>query len=187
MDDQPDKAREGSFMDVFLTPRPKIDAQPERDVIKPEPAPPPGLDPLSSPRAVPDPMMLADQPIPDPPDDADADGIVRKGEALADGATIGSVDDVIDALKQIYDPEIPVNIYDLGLIYAIDLDDKGDVSIRMTLTAPACPVAGELPGQVAEAACSPEGIGQAAVEVVWDPPWTPGAMSEDARMALDYF
>ena len=91
---------------------------------------------------------------------------------------------VIDALRNIHDPEIPVNIYDRGLIYDIDVDDDGRAAIRMTLTAPACPVAGILPGQVEQAAKAVEGISDATVELVWDPPWSQERMSEEARLQL---
>ena len=91
---------------------------------------------------------------------------------------------IIDALRNIHDPEIPVNIYDLGLIYDIGLDDDGKAAIRMTLTAPACPVAGTLPGQVEQAAKAVEGISDATVELVWDPPWSQERMSEEARLQL---
>lgn len=92
---------------------------------------------------------------------------------------------VIEAMQTVYDPEIPVNIYDLGLVYGMDLADNGDVDIKMTLTAPGCPVAGVLPGWVADAVVSVEGVGEVEVTLVWSPPWTPDLMSEDARLALD--
>ena len=91
-----------------------------------------------------------------------------------------------EALKTVHDPEIPVNIFDLGLIYSVDLKPDGDVYITMSLTAPGCPVAGGLPGQVAEAVAKLNGVGEVCVELVWDPPWTPERMSEDARLALDF-
>jgi FeS assembly SUF system protein len=91
---------------------------------------------------------------------------------------------IVKALKQVHDPEIPVNIYDLGLIYDIDVDDKGKADIRMTLTAPACPVAGLLPGQVEQAAKAVEGVREVNVELVWDPPWSQEGMSEEARLQL---
>jgi len=93
--------------------------------------------------------------------------------------------EIVKNLKEIYDPEIPVNIYDLGLIYDVDRKDGGDVYITMSLTAPGCPVAGEMPGQVAEAVAAAEGVGEVTVELVWDPAWTPDRMSEDAKLALD--
>jgi len=94
---------------------------------------------------------------------------------------------IVDALREIFDPEIPVNIYDLGLIYAIEIDEYGDADILMTLTAPACPVAGTLPGEVADKVLEIEGSGQVRVKITWDPPWTPENMSEVARVALDMF
>lgn len=94
---------------------------------------------------------------------------------------------VIEALRRIYDPEIPVNIYDLGLIYNLDIDDQGQVAIRMTLTAPGCPVAQTFPGQVARAVEAVEGVAQCRVELTWDPPWTPARASEAARLQLGIF
>ena len=92
---------------------------------------------------------------------------------------------VIETVKKIFDPEIPVNIYDLGLIYEIKIDDRGEVKIDMSLTAPGCPVAGDLPGWVADAVAKVEGIGEVEVTLVWEPGWTPELMSEDAKLALD--
>jgi FeS assembly SUF system protein len=91
---------------------------------------------------------------------------------------------LIAALRTIYDPEIPVNIYDLGLIYVVDVDEHGMVNVEMTLTAPACPVAGTLPGQVEEVLRQVEGVRDASVELVWDPPWSQERMSEEARLTL---
>ena len=107
------------------------------------------------------------------------------GEPLAGPAGPADGDIVEAALKTVHDPEIPVNIYDLGLIYDVDRKDGGDVYITMSLTAPGCPVAGEMPGQVAEAVAAAEGVGEVTVELVWDPAWTPERMSEDAKLALD--
>lgn len=92
---------------------------------------------------------------------------------------------VEDALKTVHDPEIPINIFDLGLIYDVNRQSNGDVHITMSLTAPGCPVAGEMPGQVAEAVAAVDGVGKVAVELVWEPAWSPERMSEDAKMALD--
>lgn len=94
---------------------------------------------------------------------------------------------IIAALSTVYDPEIPVDIYQLGLIYAIEIEDDGTVKIEMTLTTPSCPSAQELPGQVEEAVRAVEGVRDVLVEVVWDPPWDPSRMSEDARLALNMF
>ena len=91
---------------------------------------------------------------------------------------------VIEALRQIYDPEISVNIYDLGLIYDLQIDDQGEARIKMTLTAPACPFAGTLPGQVEMAVKNVPGISDASVELVWDPPWSQEQMSEEAKLQL---
>ncbi|MCL4809498.1 MAG: SUF system Fe-S cluster assembly protein [Thermoanaerobaculia bacterium] len=91
---------------------------------------------------------------------------------------------VVGALKKIYDPEIPVNIHDLGLIYSVNIADAGSVQVTMTLTAPACPVAGTLPGEVERAVRSVDGVSDARVELVWDPPWNPGMMSKMARVML---
>lgn len=108
------------------------------------------------------------------------------GAPLEKNATQSDEHSVIDALQTVKDPEIPVNIYDLGLIYDIIRHPTGDVDITMSLTAPGCPVAGELPGQVAEAVAAVESVGKVAVSLVWDPPWTTERMSEDARLALDF-
>lgn len=94
---------------------------------------------------------------------------------------------VIAALKTVFDPEIPVDIYELGLIYAIELADTGEVKVEMTLTTPSCPSAQELPAMVEEAVRELPGVTGCAVEVVWDPPWEPSRMSEDARLALNMF
>jgi FeS assembly SUF system protein len=96
-------------------------------------------------------------------------------------------DAVIAACATVYDPEIPVNIYELGLVYAIDIEDDARVHVEMTLTAPACPSAQELPEQVREAIMAVPGVKGCDVEVVWDPPWDPSRMSEDARLALNMF
>jgi len=96
-------------------------------------------------------------------------------------------DDIIAALKTVYDPEIPVDIYELGLIYRIDIDDDRTVDIDMTLTAPGCPVAGEMPGWVENAVSTVEGVGDVRVRMVFDPPWDMSRMSDEARVALDFF
>lgn len=98
----------------------------------------------------------------------------------------GLRDQVIEALRTVYDPEIPVNIYELGLVYAVEIGDEGRVHIRMTLTAPGCPVADILPEEVRQKALAVAGVRQADVELVWDPPWNPGMMSEAARLTLGF-
>jgi len=94
---------------------------------------------------------------------------------------------VIAACASVYDPEIPVNIYELGLIYAIDIGDDNCVHVEMSLTAPGCPSAQELPDQVREAVMAVPNVADCDVEVVWDPPWDPSRMSEEARLALNMF
>jgi FeS assembly SUF system protein len=94
---------------------------------------------------------------------------------------------VIDVLKTCFDPEIPVNIHELGLIYSVETKPEGEVSIRMTLTSPACPVAGSLPPEVEAKVRSIAGVIKATVEVVWDPPWNPSMMSEAAKLQLGFF
>ncbi len=91
---------------------------------------------------------------------------------------------VVEALKTVYDPEIPVNIYELGLVYKIDITEEDHVLVEMTLTSPACPVAGTLPGEVESKVRSVSGVQEATVELVWDPPWDTEKMSEAARLQL---
>ncbi|WP_149541116.1 SUF system Fe-S cluster assembly protein [Siccirubricoccus phaeus] len=94
---------------------------------------------------------------------------------------------VIAVLKTVFDPEIPVDIYELGLIYAVEIADDGKVKVEMTLTTPSCPSAQELPGQVEESVRLVPGVTDVEVEVVWDPPWDQTRMSEDARLALNMY
>jgi FeS assembly SUF system protein len=94
---------------------------------------------------------------------------------------------LVIALKTVYDPEIPVDIYELGLIYKVDVSDKKDVAVDMTLTAPNCPVAGEMPGNVKAALETVEGVGEVTVNMTFDPPWTPERMSEEAKLELNMF
>jgi FeS assembly SUF system protein len=95
--------------------------------------------------------------------------------------------DIVGALKTVYDPEIPADIYELGLIYKIDIDDDRNVAVEMTLTAPGCPVAGEMPIWVENAVSSVPGVGQVAVKLTFDPPWDSSRMSDEARLALGMF
>jgi len=96
-------------------------------------------------------------------------------------------DAVIAACATVYDPEIPVNIYELGLIYAIEIDDAGGVKVEMSLTAPGCPSAQELPEQVRNAVMAVDGVASCEVEVVWDPPWDPSRMTDEARLSLNMY
>jgi FeS assembly SUF system protein len=96
-------------------------------------------------------------------------------------------DDIVAALKTVFDPEIPVDIYELGLIYRLDVDRERNIEVDMTLTAPGCPVAGDMPGWVENAVSSVPGVGQVKVNLVFDPPWDPSRMSDEARLALNMF
>lgn len=95
--------------------------------------------------------------------------------------------DIVGALKSVYDPEIPCDIYELGLIYKVDIEDDRSINIDMTLTAPGCPVAGEMPGWVENAVASVAGVGPVNVDMVFDPPWTPDRMSDEAKVALNWY
>ena len=94
---------------------------------------------------------------------------------------------VLDAIATVYDPEIPVNVYELGLIYTVEIEDDGTVKVDMTLTAPGCPSAQELPVMVHDAIAAVPGVREVRVETVWDPPWDPSRMSDEARLALNMF
>jgi FeS assembly SUF system protein len=96
-------------------------------------------------------------------------------------------DDIVSALKTVYDPEIPADIYELGLVYKVDIEDDRTVKIDMTLTAPGCPVAGEMPGWVQNAVSAVEGVSDVEVSMVFDPPWSPDRMSEEARVAVGWY
>lgn len=96
-------------------------------------------------------------------------------------------DDIVAALKTVYDPEIPADIYELGLIYRVDIEDDRTVKVEMTLTAPGCPVAGEMPGWVENAVRTVEGVMDVEVEMTFDPPWTPDRMSEEAQIAVGLY
>lgn len=121
-------------------------------------------------------MDMNDKP---PTEEANSLGNDAEFDALAD--------EVIDAIKTVYDPEIPVNIFDLGLIYKVDVSESKDVTIEMTLTAPGCPVAGEMPGWVQAAVADVEGVGDVLVNMVFDPPWDPSLMSDEAKLELNMF
>ena len=108
-------------------------------------------------------------------------------EGSVEPATRITEDGVITMLKTVFDPEIPVDIYELGLIYAIEIGGDGHVKVEMTLTTPSCPSAQELPAQAEEAVRLLPGVTDVTVEVVWDPPWDPGRMSEDSRLALNMY
>ncbi len=111
---------------------------------------------------------------------------VLSGGAIPEDEMTRITSDVIKALKTVYDPEIPVDIYELGLIYKVDLSDERLLSVDMTLTAPGCPVAGEMPGWVEGALSGIEGVEDVKVNMTFDPPWTPERMSDEAKLELGY-
>ncbi|HEV7671116.1 MAG TPA: SUF system Fe-S cluster assembly protein [Thermoanaerobaculia bacterium] len=115
-----------------------------------------------------------------PTESAPSDALSAKSEAALENA-------VVEVLQTVYDPEIPVNIYELGLIYDLDVQATGRVHIQMTLTAPACPVAGTLPGEIRAKVAGVPGVTEAEVELVWEPAWDPSRMSEAARLQLGMF
>ena len=108
-----------------------------------------------------------------------------RGPALPADEVARLTDEIIAALKTVYDPEIPADIYELGLIYKVDIADDRKVTVDMTLTTPNCPSAAELPSMVENAVASVPGVGEVAVNVVWDPPWDQSRMSDEARVALN--
>jgi FeS assembly SUF system protein len=122
----------------------------------------------------------------EPSRDGPADSIEASSAIPADELA-RLTDDIVGALKTVYDPEIPADIYELGLIYKIDIEDDRQVKIDMTLTAPGCPVAGEMPGWVENAVGAVEGVSGVAVSMVFDPPWTPDRMSEEAQVAVGWY
>ena len=111
----------------------------------------------------------------------------RAGAKLVEGQQKASDEAIVEALRTVHDPEIPVNIYDLGLIYDTERLEDGDVRILMTLTAPACPVAGEMPYDVAAAVSGVDGVGEVEVVLTWEPPWTQDRMTEDAKLILNIY
>ena len=116
---------------------------------------------------------------------AAGDQPAKSAGALAEPEIARLTDDIVAAIKTVYDPEIPADIYELGLIYRVEIGDDRRVAIDMTLTTPNCPSAAELPAMVENAVASVPGVGEVAVQVVWDPPWDPSRMSDEARIALN--
>jgi FeS assembly SUF system protein len=116
---------------------------------------------------------------------APAEAAPAPGPALAADEVARLTDEIIAALKTVYDPEIPADIYELGLIYKVDIADDRKVTVDMTLTTPNCPSAAELPAMVENAVATVPGVGEVAVNVVWDPPWDQSRMSDEARVALN--
>lgn len=119
--------------------------------------------------------------------EAEENKAVFSASAIPQEELLRLTDDIVSALKTVYDPEIPADIYELGLVYKIDIEDDRTVKIDMTLTAPGCPVAGEMPGWVQDAVGAVEGVGHVEVSMVFDPPWTPDRMSEEAQVAVGWY
>jgi len=117
----------------------------------------------------------------------DAAAVPEPASALSQDELNRLTDQLIEKLKTVYDPEIPVDIYELGLIYKVDVSDDKDVAIEMTLTAPGCPVAGEMPGWVKDAVMEIPGLKSCAVDLVFDPPWDSSRMSDEAKLQLNMF
>jgi FeS assembly SUF system protein len=117
----------------------------------------------------------------------DATAIDDQKPALPQAELDQLTDLLIEKLKSVYDPEIPVDIYELGLIYKVDVSDTRDVLVEMTLTAPGCPVAGDMPGWVQDAINQIPDLGKVTVELVFDPPWDPSRMSDEAKLQLNMF
>ena len=141
-------------------------------------------------RTAPTPIELHDQET-GPTDAGSTPSVTPAGQddgpEVAGGGDAELRDRVIAALREVYDPEIPLNIYDLGLIYRLEIDSDHKALIDMTLTSPNCPVAGSLPGEIENAARSAEGVGDVVVELVWDPPWDMDRMGEAAKLELGMF
>lgn len=128
---------------------------------------------------------MADDLTPRDVIDVSAPAPEAKPSAIPQAELNRITDDLIAAFKTVYDPEIPVDIYELGLIYKVDIDDDRKVDIDMTLTAPGCPVAGDMPGWIETAARTVDGITDVEVRLTFDPPWDPSRMSDEARLALN--
>ena len=139
------------------------------------------------------PMVAQSIPTSVAPANANASSSRLNGNLYDDAKPLNPVErgmleeEIIEALRTVYDPEIPVNIYDMGLIYEIDVQNDRFIDVKMTLTSPGCPVAGTLPGEVQRKIESVEGVTGASVELVWEPTWTMEMMSEDARLELGFF
>ncbi|MEO6195260.1 MAG: SUF system Fe-S cluster assembly protein [Thermoanaerobaculia bacterium] len=134
-------------------------------------------------------MMKTEQEIQTPePNLESAEGIATATGPFEPSSEPSEVENgIVEALKSVFDPEIPVNIYELGLIYDIDIQAEGAVQVKMTLTSPGCPVAGSLPGEVRDKVAGVPGVTSVDVELVWDPSWNPSMMSEAARLELGMF
>ncbi|MAK62078.1 MAG: SUF system Fe-S cluster assembly protein [Ponticaulis sp.] len=128
---------------------------------------------------------VKDHDLIDVKDQSGSDSKEKPASTIPEEELARLTDDLIAAFKTVFDPEIPVDIYELGLIYTVDIDDNRDVQIDMTLTAPGCPVAGDMPGWVESAARTVNGVNKVNVDLVFDPPWDISRMSDEARLALN--
>ncbi len=117
--------------------------------------------------------------------DTDTNAAMQVKSAIPEAELLALTDSIVEAMKTVYDPEIPVDIYELGLIYKVDIADDRSVAVEMTLTTPNCPSAAELPGMVENAVATVPGISGVTVEITFDPPWDQGRMSEEARATLN--
>lgn len=113
------------------------------------------------------------------------DFVAYAGQTLENSADKAKMIDIVEAIRTVSDPEIPINVYDMGLIYKIDQQDNGDIFMDMTLTAPTCPIAGILPQQVADAVASISGVGKVEVKLIWEPAWTIERMTDEAKEMLE--
>ena len=129
--------------------------------------------------------MSVDENAPEITPEPLPDFVAYAGEALKEGAVKAKTEEIVEQIRTVSDPEIPINVYDMGLIYKIDPKDNGDLYIEMTLTAPTCPIAGVLPQQVADAVALLEGVGKVEVKLVWEPAWTPDKLTAEAKELLE--
>lgn len=118
--------------------------------------------------------------------ESDTEAALNSGDGLDEESRNQLREKIVESLKTVYDPEIPVDIYELGLIYELKVQEDASVQVEMTLTSPNCPVAGSLPGEVESKVRQVEGVGEVELELVWDPPWSPERMSEAARLQLGF-
>lgn len=118
--------------------------------------------------------------------ESDTEAPLNSGDGLDEESRNQLREKIVESLKTVYDPEIPVDIYELGLIYELKVQEDASVQVEMTLTSPNCPVAGSLPGEVESKVRQVEGVGEVELELVWDPPWSPERMSEAARLQLGF-
>ncbi len=182
-----------NFLSKFLSRKPSEDEKSEKDIMNVKSAEPESAEQIVDSAVADSEPVMPERPMYDASPNAGMgfgdlgqleEFEATAGEALLPGSEIADEDAVIEAMRTVYDPEIPVNIYDLGLIYTIEITETGDVNVEMSLTAPGCPVAGEMPGMVARAVTEVEGTGIISVRLVWEPQWTMDRMSEDAKLAL---